>query len=106
MDEDERTESSEEMNEENDAREEDIVEDTDSDPRDVEENTDENDNEISRRLERLESMVSRMSGAIDAMRDLQGIIVDNGATINDSDSDLDLSGVDDYVSPDQLNLVL
>ena len=105
MDEDERTNESEEMNEENDAREEDIVEDTDSDTEDVEENDDENESEILRRLSALEETLGRVLGGIDALREAQSIMVDNGATIiDDSESETLDFGVDDYVSPDELDL--
>lgn len=107
MDEDERREDAEEMNEENDAREEDIVEDTDADTRDVEENEDENDGELMRRLDRLEEMVGRVIGGLDALRDAQSVMVDNGATIIDDGDEEEMDfGIDDFVEPEELDLTL
>lgn len=107
MDEDERRDASEEMNEENDAREEDIVEDTDADTEDVVENNDANEAEVLRRMDALEEMLGRIIGGIDALREAQSVMVENGATIIDDteDDDFDL-GVDDYVAPNELDLIL
>jgi len=107
MDEDERTNQSEEMNEENDAREEDIVEDTDSDTEDVVENDDANESVILQRIDALETTMSRILGGIDALREAQSVMVENGATIIDDtvDEDIDL-GIDDFVSPTELDLML
>ena len=108
MDDDERKEQSEEMNEENDAREEDIVEDVDSDTKDVEENEDRSESEILRRLDALEQMIGRVSGGLDALREAQSIMVENGATIIDTDSgdeDMDLD-VDNFMSPKELDLLI
>lgn len=107
MDDDERTEQSEEMNEENDAREEDIVEDTDADTKDVEENDNENDSEILRRLDALEQMITRVSGGLDALRESQSVLVENGATIMEESApeEMDL-GVDAFVSPYDLDLLV
>lgn len=104
MDEDERTNEQEEMNEENDAREEDIVEDTDADTQDVEENEDESNDELNRRLSSIEDMLGRVLGGLDALREAQSIMVDNGATIMESvDDSLDLE-IDDYEPPAEMDL--
>lgn len=107
MDEDERKDQSEEMNEENDAREEDIVEDTDADTKDVVENDDANESEVLRRIDALETTLGRIMGGIDALREAQSVMVENGATIIDDtvDDDIDL-GIDDFVSPTELDLML
>lgn len=106
MDEDERIEQSEEMNEENDAREEDIVEDTDADTEDVIENDDENNDSVMQRMDRLEEMLGRVLGGIDALRDAQSIMVDNGATIiDDTEEEMDF-GIDDFIEPSELDLML
>ncbi len=107
MDEDERRDTSEEMNEENDAREEDIVEDTDADTRDVVENDDANSNTILERINALEDTLNRIMGGIDALREAQSVMVENGATIVDTseDENIDL-GVDDFVEPAELDLML
>lgn len=107
MDEDERKDQNEEMNEENDAREEDIVEDTDADTKDVVENDDANESEVLRRIDALETTLGRIMGGIDALREAQSVMVENGATIIDDteDDNFDL-GVDDFVSPTELDLML
>lgn len=106
MPEDERKDVSEEMNEENDAREEDIVEDVDADTKDVERNNDDNYSEVSRRLDRLETMMEKISGGIDALRDAQSIIVDNGGTIQETEPDSMDLGIDDFVAPAELDLII
>ena len=104
MDENERNDDVTEMNEDNDAREEDIVEDTDSDTQDVEETEDENNDDLNRRLSAIEDMLGRVLGGIDALRDAQSIMVDNGATIvEDEENSMDL-GIDDYEPPAELDL--
>lgn len=104
MDENERNDDVTEMNEDNDAREEDIVEDTDSDTQDVEETEDENNDELNRRLSSIEDMLGRVLGELDALRDAQSIMVDNGATIvEDEETSMDL-GIDDYEPPAELDL--
>lgn len=107
MDEDERKDTSEEMNEENDAREEDIVEDTDSDTKDVEENDNANESAILQRIDALETMLGRIIGGIDSLREAQSVMVENGATIIDDteDDNIDL-GVDDYIAPSELDLTI
>jgi hypothetical protein len=107
MDEDERKATSEEMNDENDAREEDIVEDTDADTKDVVENDDANESEVLRRIDALETTLGRIMGGIDALREAQSVMVENGATIIDDTvgEDIDL-GIDDFVSPTELDLML
>jgi len=107
MDEDEYKDASEEMNEENDAREEDIVEDTDADTKDVVENDDANESEVLRRLDVLETTLGRIQGGIDALREAQSVMVENGATIIDDteDESIDL-GIDDYATPAELDLML
>lgn len=107
MDENENVQQ-EEMNDENDAREEDIVEDTDSDTKDVEETVNEDSSAdvsaIMQRMNLLEEMVTRILGGIDALREAQSIMVENGATIiDDSTDDLNLE-VDDFVEPEELDL--
>lgn len=107
MDENENVQQ-EEMNDENDAREEDIVEDMDSDTKDVEETVNEDSSAdvsaIMQRMNLLEEMVTRILGGIDALREAQSIMVENGATIiDDSTDDLNLE-VDDFVEPEELDL--
>jgi hypothetical protein len=106
MDDDERTDETNEMNTDNDAREEDIVEDTDADAQDVEETEDDNNDEVNRRLSALEDMLGRVLGSLDALRDAQSIMVENGATImEDTEENMNL-GVDNYEPPAELDLSL
>lgn len=82
----------EEMNEENDAREEDIIEDADGDTKIVENNDNDNYRALSDRLNRMETLLERLSGNIEALRDAQGLLVDNGATVReDFTEDMDFS---------------
>ena len=104
MDDDERRDDAEEMNDENDAREEDIVEDTDADTRDEVENNDRNDDELNRRLSGIEDMLGRVLGGIDALRDAQSIMVDNGVTIMETEDNIMDLGIDDYEPPAELDL--
>ena len=106
MAEDDSRREEEEMNEDNDAREEDIVEDTDADTEDVVENDDDNYRALSERLTRMEDSIERLIGNVQALRDAQGIMVDNGATIVDNDDEFDLIGVDEYVTPTELDLTI
>ena len=106
MDEDERKDVGEEMNEENDAREEDIVEDVDADTKDVEEKTDDDYSEISRRIDRLETLVEKAIGGIDALRDAQSVIVDNGGTIRETEDDSINLDIDDFEPPSELDLII
>ena len=81
----------EEMNEENDAREEDVVRDADSDTEDIVENDDSNYRALSDRLNRMETLLERLSGNLEALRDAQGLLVDNGATVReDFTEDIDI----------------
>lgn len=107
MDENERRDQSEEMNEENDARKEDIVRDKDAENEEVVENDDANESEVLRRIDALEATLGRIMGGIDALREAQSVMVENGATIIDDtvDDDIDL-GIDDFVTPAELDLVL
>lgn len=80
-----------EMNEENDAREEDVVEDTDSDTKDIENNDNDNYRALSDRLNRMETLLERLSGNLEALRDAQGLLIDNGATVReDFTEDIDI----------------
>lgn len=106
MEDEKNKQNQEEMNEENDAREEDVVEDTDSDTKTVEENTNADFKALSARFDRLESLVERLTGNVEALRDAQGIMIDNGATVQESSmEDMDLDD-DGFVSTDELDLLL
>ena len=96
----------EEMNKENDAIEEDVIEDEDSDTKDIEKNDNSDFKALSARFDRLESLVERLTGNVEALRDAQGIMIDNGATVQESSmEDMDLDD-DGFVSTDELDLLL
>lgn len=82
------TNAVEEMNEDNDAREEDIVEDTDADTRDVEETQHEDYEATERRFSGIEATLERILGELSSIREAQGIMVENGAVIHETDSDI------------------
>lgn len=96
----------EEMNEENDAREEDIVEDEDADTRDVEETERETDDDIERRFSIIEEKLDRMLGEISSLREAQGIMVENGAVIQEPESELNLLDEDGFIPPKELDLLI
>ena len=105
MDEERSTNQEEEMNEENDAREEDIVEDTDSDTQDVEETTHEDFDKTEARFSSIEATLDKILGQISSLREAQGIMVENGAVINDVETDIgDLT--DAFVAPKELDLLI
>lgn len=97
---------SEEMNEENDAREEDIVRDDDADTRDVEETEREDNNEIERRISNMESVLDKILGEISSIRESQGIMVENGAVVSEPDVVMDFTDADNFVPPAELDLLI
>lgn len=97
------TNASEEINDENDAREEDIVSDTDADTRDVIDTEREHYDDVERRFGELESRLDKILAQISSIREAQGILVENGAVINDTDDD---NTVDDFVSPKEMDLLI
>lgn len=104
-DEDSRTQE-QEVNEENDAREEDIVSDTDADTRDVEE-TERNDyEETERRFSSIEATLDKILGEISSIRESQGVMVENGAVIQEPEADFDFSETDAFVPPAELDLLI
>lgn len=104
-DENDRTQD-EEMNEENDAREEDVVEDTDADTRDEEETEDRDSDEIEKRFSALESTLDKILGQLSALREAQGIMVENGAVISEPEADIDFTDADSFVAPAELDLLI
>lgn len=106
MAEEERTNESNETNDENDAREEDIVSDTDADTKDEIDTEREHYDDVEKRFSDLESKLDRVLGEISSIREAQGIMVENGAVIQDTDADFDLSDYDSYRSPAELDLLM
>ena len=94
------------INEENDAREEDIVKDTDADTQDVENDVNEKYDETEKRFSMLESKVDRILGEISSIREAQGIMVENGAVVQEQEMDFDFSGTDSFVPPAELDLLI
>ena len=103
---DDSTKQSEEINEENDAREEDVVEDTDSDTKDVEQNDDRNADVIERRFSSIEATLDKILGQISSIREAQGVMVENGAVVQDIDNDDLLDNTDSFVPPAELDLLI
>ena len=97
------TDFSKEMNDENDAREQDIVSDTDADTRDVVDTEQEHYDDVEKRFSTIENTLDKILAQISSIREAQGILVENGAVINDTD-DGDI--VDDFVSPAEMNLLI
>lgn len=62
------------------------------------------DNEA--RFSRLESTLERVLGEISAIREAQGILVENGAVISEIDDDTDFTGVDSFVPPSEMDLLV
>lgn len=107
MDENENKDTSNVTNDENDAREEDIVADTDSDTEDVEETVNEARDDSDARFSRLESTIDRILGELSALREAQGILVENGAVINDASADdIDFTDADHFVPPSEMDLLV
>lgn len=103
---DDSTKQSEEINEENDAREEDVVKDTDSDTKDVEQNDDRNADGIERRFSSIEATLDKILGQISSIREAQGVMVENGAVVQDIDNDDLLDNTDSFVPPAELDLLI
>lgn len=58
------------------------------------------------RFARLESTLERVLGEISAIREAQGILVENGAVITETDADFDLVEEDSFVPPTELDLLI
>lgn len=97
---------SEEINEENDAREEDIVEDTDVDTEDVEETEREDYDETERRFSGIEATLEKILGELSSLREAQGIMVENGAVVNDVETDIGHVEEDEFVPPREMDLLI
>lgn len=58
------------------------------------------------RFTRLEATLERVLGEISAIREAQGILVENGAVITETDADFDLVEEDSFVPPTELDLLI
>ena len=96
----------EEMNDENDAREEDIVKDTDADTREEIDTEQEHYDDVEARFKAIEVKLDKMLGQLSAMREAQGIMVENGAVITEPDAEIDFTGADSFVPPAELDLLI
>ncbi len=94
------------MNDANDAREEDIVSDTDADTRDVEKSQAEDFDATEKRFSSIEATLDKILGAISSLREAQGIMVENGAVVNDVDSDIGHVEEDEFVPPREMDLLI
>ena len=97
---------SEEMNEDNDAREEDVVRDVDSDTKDVEETQREDYDENERRFSGIEATLDRILGELSSLREAQGIMVENGAVVNDVETDIGHVEEDEFIPPREMDLLI
>ena len=90
-------------NSENDAREQDIVKDTDADTKDIVDTEQEHYDDVEKRFSTIETTLDKILAQISSIREAQGILVENGAVINDTDDDV---VIDDFVSPAEMNLLI
>lgn len=94
------------INEENDAREEDIVTDTDADTQDIENDANEKYDETEKRFSSIEATLDKILGQISSIREAQGIMVENGAVVQEQEPDFDFSSADSFVPPAELDLLI
>lgn len=94
----------EELNKENDAREEDTVKDVDADTKDVDDKQQQDFDATEKRFSSIESTLDKILGAISSLREAQGIMVENGAVIQDTDTDYTKD--DSFVPPKELDLLV
>lgn len=106
MAEDDSRRDEEEMNEDNDAREEDIVADEDSDTRDIEDTARENADRNEARFSSIEATLDKILGQLSSIREAQGILVENGAVVQESDAEVDYTDTDSFVPPAELDLLI
>lgn len=91
---------------ENVAQTEETIEDTDADTRDEVDTTNDDFVTLLRRMDTMEEVMERLAGNLEALRNAQGILVENGATVQDfDDSNMDLND-DSFISPAELDLLI
>ena len=91
---------------ENVAQTEETIEDTDADTRDEVDTTNDDFVTLLRRMNTMEEVMERLAGNLEALRNAQGILVENGATVQDfDDSNMDLND-DSFISPAELDLLI
>jgi hypothetical protein len=100
------TDESKTMNEENDAREEDEIKDADADTRDVEETERREGDDTERRFSSIEATLDKILGQLSSLREAQGIMVENGAVVHETEPEVDLSGTDNFIPPKDLDLLM
>lgn len=100
------TQQSKEINEENDAREEDVVEDIDSDTKDVEDIQRDTYDATEKRFSGIEATLEKILGELSSLREAQGILVENGAVVNDTDSEIGHVEEDEFIPPMELDLLI
>ena len=93
-------------NEENDAREEDIVSDTDADTRDIEDIEHDSNAENERRFSGIEATLEKILGELSSLREAQGIMVENGAVVNDVETDIGHIEEDEFIPPREMDLLI
>lgn len=100
------TEQMQETNEADDAREEDIVKDTDADTQDVENAERDYNAENERRFSGIEATLEKILGEISSLREAQGILVENGAVVNDVETDIGHVEEDEFIPPMEMDLLI
>ena len=100
------TNQGKEINEENDSREEDIVEDTDSDTEDIENTQREDYDATEKRFSGIEATLDKILGQLSSLREAQGIMVENGAVVNDVDTEIGHIEEDEFVPPREMDLLI
>lgn len=86
---------------------------TDTQDTTTENSTNNSDDDSSKKFEenearfsRLESTLERVLGEISAIREAQGIMVENGAVISENGPETDFTDVDSFVPPTELDLLI
>ena len=95
-----------ELNDENDDREEDVIEDTDADTKDIEETEKKSYDESERRFSSIEATLDKILGELSSLREAQGILVENGAVVNDTDTEIGHVEEDEFKASSVMDLLI
>lgn len=91
---------------ENDAKEDAIVEDTDADTKDIENTQNENYDRTEQRFAGIEATLDKILGQLSALREAQGVMVENGAVVHEDDVDFSHVEEDEFISPLEMDLLV
>ena len=106
MDNNENNEPREDTNETNDAREEGNANDENSNAQNVEENQQQDYDATEQRFSSIEATLNKILGQISSIREAQGVMVENGAVIQEDEPTLDFTDADSFVPPAELDLLV